>query len=596
MKYLICLFSLLLSLSAADHIAVYHLSDVTGEVLPEPGLADLMAKKQVQKLYYFNFLCCLNHCAKRDDLKAVIIYPENHRLGMAQRQEISRRLREIQAAGKKVFVYAHSLDNSTLPLALNSTTVLFPSGQVIFNGISIEQLYFKGLLDKVGMSADFIHIGDFKSAGEPFYLTGPSEASKQQQQKLYQGIFDEVLELTQMGLRHKNQSNINREKTLKLTEQALFNTEEALKHGLVDKLAFHNDFVKQLKKSFPAAKFTRNYGLSKASKPPKITNMMEAMAYFQKLTAPKKPKTGPAIDLVILEGNIQQQMAEQLRVHILKAAKNPQIKAMVLRTNSPGGSALASEVICQATDVFRKTGKPLVVSMGNVAASGGYYSAVYGQPIFAEPSTITGSIGVIGGKMVIRDLKEKIGISTHSMNFGDFSNVFSTHTKFSEAQRALVKKSMLEVYALFKKRVVEGRGNKISDDFEAIAGGRVYTGRQALKIGLVDELGGLREAINSAKSQAKLKKYRMEIFPRQLSLQEMIMDALKEKEEKEEDYLYAGPSSKAPSLLKNPLIQQGIAALQVTEPSTAQATLEFLEQLQLLQNNNILLLHPGLKH
>ena len=589
MKYLICLFALISSLSAKDHIAVYHLSDISGEVLGEPGLADFMNPEQAPKLYYFNFLSCLSHCATKPNLKAVIIYPENHRLGMAQRQEISRRLQEIQAAGKKVYLYAHGLDNSTLPLALATESVLFPSGQVMFNGISIEQLYFKGLLDKMGMSADFIHIGDFKSAAEPFYLTGPSEASKKQKMSLYQGIYDEMIQLTQDGLKS------DKENTTALTKKAFFSAQDALKHKLVNKLAFHNDFAQELKTQFPDAKFTRNYGLPQASKPPKITNMMEAIAFLQKLTAPKPKKTGPVLALTILEGNIEQQMGEALRVHILKAAKDPLVKAMVLRINSPGGSALASEVICQATEVFKNTGKPLIVSMGNVAASGGYYSAVYGEPIFAEPSTITGSIGVIGGKFVINQLKEKIGISTHSMNFGDYSNIYSTHTKFSEVQRELVKNSMLDVYSLFKKRVLDGRQQKISADFETIAGGRVYTGRQALTLGLVDKLGGLREAINEAKVQANLTKYRVDIFPKQLSLQEMIMDSFREKEKKDEDYLYSGPSKQKPSLLKNPLIQQSLSALRATDPASAQATWQFLTQVQMLQNQNILLLHPGLK-
>ena len=163
--------------------------------------------------------------------------------------------------------------------------------------------------------------------------------------------------------------------------------------------------------------------------------------------------------------------------------------------NSPGGSALASEVLWEACEEFKETGRPFVVSMGGVAASGGYYVAAGADRIFAEPGTITGSIGVVGMKMALGGTMERLGLSTHEIKRGAHADMMNTTRPFSEAERKLVRSSMLGVYDTFKKRVADGRGDRIKGDLEALAGGRVYSGAQALEIGLVDELGGLQEAL-----------------------------------------------------------------------------------------------------
>ncbi|WDE98520.1 signal peptide peptidase SppA [Lentisphaera profundi] len=587
MKFFLLLFIFSTSLFSKDIIAVYRLNHVVGETLPEPGINEILSKEKVRRLNFMQLLSCMNYCVSKDDVKAVVIYPEGMRLGLAQKQELNRRIQEVKKAGKQVYLYAYGLNETTLPLAQSTQVSLFPQGDVSFRGIAMQQFYFKGLLDKLGLQADIIHIGDYKSAGEPFYLSGPSQEAAKQQQTLGEQIFEEITADCAVGERK------SAAEYAKLIDKGLFSPEEALEANLVDSLEYHNDFIKRLKKQYGDAKFKRNYGLPKSFEAPQIKNMMDAFSFLQKLSAPKKEAKGDVIALVNLDGTIEAVMAEKLRRYILRAAQNDKVKAMVLRINSPGGSALASEVICHATKVFKDAGKVFVVSMANVAASGGYYAAVYGEPIFAENATITGSIGVIGGKMVTSSLLEKIGISTHQVKIGKFSDLHSTTSFFDEAQREVVTESMLRVYDVFKQRVSEGRKDKLKGELESMAGGRVFTGRRAKELGLVDKIGGLREAIREAQDQASLAKYRLEVYPKQLSFEEMILESFQPQKE-EEELISMAPMQRLS--YKNIFLNKMIAGMEIHSPELALHIGKFLQYINLLQSQNVLLLDPRWAH
>ncbi|MDD7985512.1 signal peptide peptidase SppA [Lentisphaera marina] len=583
MRFLLALLFFCVPAFSKDLIAVYRLGHVMGETLPEPGINEILDPEKVRPLNFMQILSCLNYCVSKEEVKAVVLYSEGMRLGMAQKQELLRRIHEIKKAGKEVYLYAFNLDESTLPLAQSTKISLFPEGDVSFRGLAMQQLYFKGLLDKLGLEADIIHIGDYKSAGEPFYLTAPSAEAAKQQKDLGEGLFLEVTKECAKGGR-KDQAAYHA-----LIDEGLFLSQQALEHKLVDKLEYHNEFVKRLKGTHAKADFKLNYGMPKSFEPPKINNMMDALSFFQKLSAPKKKSNNDILALVNLDGTIDARMGEQLRRYIMRASQNDQVKAMVLRINSPGGSALASEMICQATEEFKKTGKTFVVSMGNVAASGGYYSAVFGEPIFAESATITGSIGVLGGKLVMSKMLDKIGISTHEFKIGKYSDINSSTSFFNEEQRNKITESMNHVYAVFKDRINQGRKSKLTGDLEAMAGGRVYTGLQAKELGLVDKIGGLREAINEAKKQAGLKRYSLETFPKQLTFEEMLMESFRP-QEKEDEFVSYEPMMK--KSLNSEWLTELMLNMKIHQPKLTHEIHKFFQYLTLLQGESTLVLDP----
>ena len=213
----------------------------------------------------------------------------------------------------------------------------------------------------------------------------------------------------------------------------------------------------------------------------------------------------------------------EIRNALKQALADKSIKAVVLRVDSPGGSAVASEIILDAARKLKGT-KPLIVSMGNVAASGGYYVSCGGDKIYADAMTITGSIGVVGGKLITTGLWDKLGVNWVDNKRGRNADLLSTSRPFDDQQRARMEGLMYEIYRVFQDQVVEGRRGKLKMHIDELSGGRVYTGIQALELGLVDEIGGLTEAITFAANEASIEKYQLRILPAQKDLFTEIME------------------------------------------------------------------------
>ena len=531
----------------------------------------------------------LRQAAFDKKVKACVFYGESVGLGMAQTQELQRQIIKLRNAGKKTYFYSRSLSIQNLQLAVaTDKIILFPEGEVLFNGIQMQSMYFKRLLENLHLKADVIHIGDYKSAGEPFYLDGPSKESAQQTQVLLDNIADQ-LKSSLNEYRKIKISKIN-----ELVNKALFSAAEAKKEGLVDELAYHKDFVDSLKKEFGGSPaFNSSYGIPK-KKQLQLNNIMDIFALFNELSAPPKIDKTDKVSLTVIEGSIHGQMAEPLRKHILHSAKDSSVKAMVVRVNSPGGSALASEVICQALKEFKATGKPLIISMGNVAASGGYYVATPGDSIYAENLTITGSIGVVGGKIVIGDLMDKMGISFHNYQKGKHADLMSSLKPFSDEERTILQNAFQRVYTTFKKRVSEGRGNKIKGDLEKIAGGRVYTGNDALALGLVDKIGGLRDAISDTVSRAKLKRYKIVMFPKEVKMLDFLSQELRQKTD--DEYVYSSKKPSLKALLKADYIDKQLSMLRAINPKLESTFKNFLMNLQLMHEEKVLLVSPAFSY
>ncbi len=496
MKATSLLAALLLPLLArAETVAVYDLSGPVSENGDHAANPFSLELESSRPLTQFDLARSLQLAAADPEVTALVLDLDQSGLNLAQAQEVHRHLSAAREAGKDVWLYSDQFTNGTALLgsACNHFT-LMPEAGVQFNGLYSESLYFKGMLDKMGVEADVIHIGDFKSFGEPFYRTGPSEPARRQMEELVDGLFEQLLAPLVEG------RGIDREELMELIDRGTFSAREAREAGLVDALQYRTDFNATLRETYPEADFDREYGLPDLDGP----DMDNIFDVFKMMLEANRDDSDDEdyVAVVVLEGAISDESIAPVRREILKRLGDDKARALVLRVDSPGGSALASEVLWEATDEWKASGRPFAVSMGGVAASGGYYVSSGSQRIFAEAATITGSIGVVGMKLVTSGAMEKLGITSFAIERGEHAGAMSMSRPFSEDEAEVIRRSMLEVYETFKKRVTDGRGERLDGELETLAGGRVYTGERALRLGLVDEIGGITEAVAWVAEQA----------------------------------------------------------------------------------------------
>jgi protease IV len=591
MRALTLLAASLLSAAAADEpkpiVAIYDLEGLISESgQTEPSLMDISMDTS-RPLTTFDVTRSLEKAASDPNVKAVVIDADGAGLELPQIQEIRRRLLAIRAAGKDVWLYSEGLSSGTALLgsAANHFT-LMPEADCAFDGIHAESMYFKGLLDKVGVQADVIHIGDFKSYGENYYRTGPSEPARVQEEQLIDSIYSAIVSDVAGGRK------LSEAKVRELVDRGTMTATEAKDAGLADELLYRTGFNAKVRETYGAdADYDFGYQLPDLDGP-QIEGMMDIVELM--FSSGKKTKSRKDyVAVVALEGDITDESIAPVREEILRLRKDEKAKALVLRVNSPGGSALASEVLWEATSQWKSTGRPFIVSMGGVAASGGYYVSSSADRIFAESGTITGSIGVVGMKFVLGGAMEKLGITTHSIQRGKNAGTDSMARAFSPEESELIRKSMTQVYGTFKKRVEDGRKDKLKGELESLAGGRVYSGTKALEIGLVDELGGLGEAIAFAAKQAKLETPEAKLVPEPKSAFEGIFSNEKPGDLNDDELIRAkglpGPAAQLrQSLLQNP----AFSAL----PASAREGIERLaSRMNAFRHTEILLLGPELK-
>lgn len=566
-------------------IAVYDLEGTISESGQSSGSLLDFGGGANRPLTHYDITRSLKAAATDDKVKGVVLDLGGADISLAQLQEIRRCLLAIRKAEKDVWFYTESLTNGTALIgsAANHFTLL-PEGNVMLTGMYSESMYFKGLLDKLGLNVEVIHIGDFKSAGETFYRTGPSEYAAKQQSILFDSIFGQMIT-------HISQGRKIEAATLRtLIDKALITPEEAKQAKLVDALQYRTDFIATIRKHYgKKAKFDREYELPNLDGP-EINGFMDIMRLAFKSGKSKKYKKD-YIGIVALDGEINDASIAPVRKEILKLAKDPKCKALVLRVNSPGGSALSSDVLWEATDEFKATEKPFVVSMGAVAASGGYYVSAGADRIFAEQGTITGSIGVVGMKFVLGGAMEKLGITTHSIKRGKHADILNSHRNYTPAEADLIRKSMTDVYGTFKKRITDGRGDRIKGDLEKLAGGRVYSGKDALTIGLVDELGGLNEAITHAATLAKLEQYKTHLTPEPKSGLDGLFSG-PDKRDEDDEFIRATAARQPATLIRQHML--AIPGLKLLNPTQQKQLNQFVERVESYQKNAILLIGPDL--
>lgn len=441
--------------------------------------------------------------AKTDDkIKGISILNNQSQLGLAQSKAVRDKLEEFKKSGKFVYAYANFYTQGEYYLnSVADQVYLNPMGEVDFKGLSAEILYMKDLQEKTGVKMEVIRHGKYKSAVEPFLAQEMSPENREQMTVLLNSVWNTIV------------ADISKSRKLSVAQlNSIANTlgartpELALANKLVDKVAYEDEYHDMIRAKLKVNKKEKYDIVSITDYAKKASSTVEdyskddiiAVIYAQGEIA-----GGEGDVNVIGEGSIKRSLQE--------ARDDKDVKAIVLRVNSPGGSALTSELIWREIEITKKV-KPVVVSMGNYAASGGYYIAANADRIFAEPNTITGSIGVFGMLPNMNQLGKNIGINAEQVKTHENASGYSVFEPIDENFKGFVLESIEKTYATFLKRVADGRKMTIAQ-VDAIAQGRVWTGVDAHKLGLVDEIGGLDAAIKYAAKLGKTSSYRTENYP-----------------------------------------------------------------------------------
>jgi len=459
--------------------------------------------------------------ASDDKLTGVLVRAGTIDISLPDAIELRAAIHELRAAGKIVACHAESASNAGyLVLAACRRIGLAPLGDVSISGPAAMPVHIKPLLDKLGIRADFLHVGAYKGAAEPLTLDSPSKQTEETfgaiLDRRYQTMVDTIA-----GERKLAPATVKI-----LIDTALFPSDQARTAGLVDDVAAFEAFRDAVTRG---TEWTRLELQPDRSSP--LAMMMKA-SRFLGAVPPEKP-IGDHVAVVYALGSIidgdgdgvlgaRQQIASHTLVAALRAlTADASVKAVVLRVDSGGGSAQASELIWRAVAEL-KAKKPVVVSMSDVAASGGYYIASGATKIFALEDTLTGSIGVVGGKLAVRDGLARLGVHTFPIGRGKRATMMASLGPWTDDERAAVRTSMEAVYRVFVGRVAEGRHRRPSD-IEPIAQGRVWTGSKAKELGLVDEIGGLDAALAEAHKLAGVDAGTgLEIYPPAPTLRDLI--------------------------------------------------------------------------
>lgn len=462
----------------------------------------------------------LKKAAVNDNIKGVYLEAGTLSAQPATVQELRQALVDFKKSGKWIVSYADSYGKMGYYLSSVADTLLLnPEGSVDFSGLESQPMFFKEVLDKLGIEMQVFKVGTYKSAVEPFICTEMSDANREQITSYLTSVWNNVL------IDVAASRNIDVDKLNKLADtQTMFaRAQSSVDNGLIDALCYI-DQVKDIlrrncnlvnkddKLSFASISDVANSAKSEEGKGEQIA------VYYACGDIVQSASTGL---------NQEVQIVGEKVVKDLQALRtDPKVKAVVIRVNSPGGSAYASEQIWREVTLLKKE-KPVIISMGDVAASGGYYISCASDRIFADPTTITGSIGIFGMIPNVSNLlTKKIGLKFDVVKTNEMADMGTMSRPFNAAERAQLQKMIEQGYDTFTKRVADGRGMS-QDSVKLIAEGRVWTGEQGLKIGLVDELGNLDDAIAYAAKMIESKEYHTVSYPAEEDPFAMILNETK---------------------------------------------------------------------
>lgn len=455
----------------------------------------------------------------RKDKRIVAVYLDGSKTstgsgtGLATLKEVREALERFRKSGKKIIAYDVDLGEKEYYLSsVADTVILNPMGAMEINGFSSQPLFYTGALQKYGVGVQVIRVGKYKSAVEPFVLKKLSLENRQQTQSLLNDLWSEFLTTVSKS-----------RKTTPQQLQAIADTQgelmatQARQRGLVDQVAYLDQVVADLKK------------LTGSDEDDKSFKQINLATYSKVESNDSKKSSDNKVALVYADGEIvdgqggaQQVGGDSFARQLRQLRLDEDVKAVVLRINSPGGSATASEVIQREVRLIRQK-KPVIVSMGDYAASGGYWIATGANHIFAEPSTITGSIGVFGLQFNVQKLANDNGITWDVVKTGRYADSSTVSRPKTPQELAIAQRSVNQIYYQFLNKVAESR-KLPAQRVAQIAQGRVWSGQDAKQLGLVDDLGGIEDAINYAAKQAKLgNNWELQEYPEVRSLEERIL-------------------------------------------------------------------------
>jgi protease-4 len=469
------------------------LTELPAEVDSDDPLARLRARGRPQLRSILRAL----HEAAADRHVVGLIAKVGGALPWATMQELRLGVCAFAASGKPTFAWAESFgegsgDMAAYVLATGFDTIwLQPGGGLGLLGVGVETTFVRGALDRLGIEPQLEQRYEFKNAADRYMRTELTEAHRIALDRLAESVFTEAVAAIAAG------RAIEAVRVRELADTGPRTAPEALEAGLVDALGYRDEVYAAMRSRVGADAellFADRWHPRRRPHVPARRRGHVALIEVRGVIASGRTRRGP----------MGRQVGSDSIGASLRAATNDEhVRAVVLHIDSPGGSAVASDTIWREVCRVREAGKPVVVSMGEAAASGGYYIACPADVIVALPSTLTGSIGVFGGKMVVRELLDRIGVTTGSVSQGARSLMFSPRRGFSDDERERFAATIDAIYVDFVAKVAQGRGRPVAE-IEAIARGRVWTGSDALGIGLVDELGGLRDAIRIARLRAGL--------------------------------------------------------------------------------------------
>lgn len=459
-----------------------------------------------------------------DDIKGIYLELGNPQLGFAGMSVLRRAIEDFQTNDDNKFVIAYADNYSQKAYYLASVAdeiYLNPIGTVDFKGLSGTLLFFKDMLDRLGIDMQVFYVGNFKSATEPFRRTNMSEENRLQVREYMESLYGIMLE----DISKSRQIPVKDLRQI-ADEYQLREAEDALRLKFVDKLLYKDEMIDLLKDKI---------GLDEDDN----VKAVSLSAYNKSNPKDKNLTAKSKIAVVYAEGSIVDGQGENGQIGgdkyaeiIREIRKDEKVKAIVLRINSGGGSGFASEKIWRELMLAKEQGLPIIVSMGDMAASGGYYIAAPADEILVEKNTITGSIGVFGVIPSMADfLKNEIGITVDTVKTGRFSTGITPFYDVNEAEGKIIQESVEEFYDLFLRRVAEGRNMK-KEAVHKVAQGRVWTGEKALELGLVDEIGDLEQAMILAAEEAGLSKFRVVEYPNIKDPFKQIIDDLTGKDDK----------------------------------------------------------------
>lgn len=502
---------------------------VTGE-MQERGESVRLLGQQTKGLK--SYLDLLRRAREDSSIKTIVLRLSGASLGLATAQELRLAVQEARDKGKTVLGFVEDDSQASYLVALACNEVIMPpSGDLMLHGVSSDSYFLKNLLEKVGVSMQIVHVGQYKSYGETFTNDDFTTPARQNMTEIVDDIYNTLVSTISADRK------ISPEDADATINNGPASAEEARSRKLVDRVAYADEVLAKLKRDGDIVEMD-DYTKDSSSGDKEIS-LLSIISMMSKSSRDKDAETGgensklPQVAVIYAVGPItlgssegmsgfssEQEIKSDDIIETLEEIKNDdKIKAVLLRVNSPGGSAFASDLIWRKIEEVKKT-KPVVASMGDMAASGGYYISMGANKIFAEPGTLTGSIGVVGGKPNLQGLYGKLGVNKTSINKGAYSQLFSESSPFNDQERSLIEKMMKNTYDEFVTKAAAGRKTSY-EQLHEVAQGRVWTGSRAKEVGLVDELGGMTAAIQELKGLIGVKaddKVALVTYPKEMSI------------------------------------------------------------------------------